>query len=183
MLPRLRPLLLAWPWALVLVVAAWISAPLWQSQELFFGALTGDNMQTAWFYDWVSRAIRSGEGLSLLSDFNYPSPKAREVGFPAVVDAVIAAPLAWWMDFPQQFGAAQGLAVVINALGFAWLARALGCRGLGIAFAGCLGAFCHPAWKAIHMARMNAAWPGLAAAALGAWMEILRRPIDIPSAD
>ena len=164
----------AWPWVGVICFACWISWPLWTATHSFYGALTGDNLQTAWFYDWTARTLRSGASLESLSDFNYPTPYIRTVDFPAVMDAVLAAPTAWFLDWPQQFGAAQALAVSLNALGFAWLARAMGARGFGILLAGGLGACCHPAWKALHMPRMNAAWPGLAGAALGCTIELFQ---------
>ncbi len=137
-----------WPWLGVIAVACWIAWPLWSATHSFYGALTGDNIQTAWFYDWTARSLQSGTGLETLSDFNYPTPYIRSVDFPAVMDAVLAAPMAWLFDWPRQFGAAQAMAVMVNALGFAWLARAMGARGLGILLAGGLGACCHPAWKA-----------------------------------
>ncbi|MEE2750718.1 MAG: hypothetical protein VX519_04765 [Myxococcota bacterium] len=168
----LHVLKVCWPWLGVIAVGCWIAWPLWSATHSFYGALTGDNIQTAWFYDWTARSLRSGAGLETLSDFNYPTPYSRSVDFPAVMDAVLAAPMAWLFDWPRQFGAAQAMAVMVNALGFAWLARAMGARGLGILLAGGLGACCHPAWKALHMARMNAAWPGLAGAALGCCIEV-----------
>ena len=161
-------------WGAVVGIAFWIAWPLWTAESSFYGVLTGDNVQTAWFYDWTARTLAAGGDLGYLTDFNFPNPYERAIDFPAVMDAVLAAPMAWAFDWPRQFGAAQGLAVLCNALGFAWLARALGARGLGIVVAGALGACCHPAWKALHMARMNAAWPGLSAAALGATVEVLR---------
>jgi len=170
-----RRTLLQWlPWLTVAGIAIWVAWPLWNAHHSFYGALTGDNVQTAWFYDWTARALLNGQDLGHLTDFNYPHPYDRAVDFPAVMDAVISAPMAWLFSWPRQFGAAQALAVLFNALGFAWLARALGARGIGLVVAGALGACCHPSWKALHMARMNAAWPGLSAAALGATVELLK---------
>lgn len=83
------------------------------------------------------------------------------------MDAVLAAPLGWILDFPRSWNGTLGLAVLVNGVGTALLARGAGARGVGVLLAGCLGALCRPVWKDLVMARMNAAWPGIPAASLG----------------
>jgi hypothetical protein len=163
----------------VCVVALWAAGPFWRSTvSVFGGILVSDGAQGPWFYDFVSRALSSGIGLERLWDFNHPDPYFRQDEIPGVMDAILAAPAAWIFDWPRQYGVAQGFAILLNGLGFAWLARAVGCRGAGIALAGCLGVFCNPALKELHLARVNAAWPGVVGAALACWLEILRPPTE-----
>ncbi len=163
-------------WRTLLALAAvaatciWISWPLWSATEVAFGSMVGDNVETPWFYDQMARSLLSGQGLTYLHDFNYPSPVPRITDFPSVLDAVLVSPLAWFLDWPRQYGAAQGLVILVNGLGLGLLARALGCSGPGILIAGALGAFCPPAWREIWLGRMNAAWPGLSAGAMACWL-------------
>ena len=161
----------AWPWVLVGATALWLTAPLWGSAHAVWGLPAGDLAQTGWFYDWVAHQL--GGSMELLQGFNHPQPLRRIDEFPNVLDAVLAAPWAFLLDYPQQYGAAQSQAVLINGLGVAWLAWALGCRGVGLVVAGVLGVCCQQVWRELYMARLNAALPGLAAAALAAWLGVL----------
>ena len=157
-----------WPWLAVLAFWLWSAWPLlvWTDTQAFAGKLTTDNVVSAWFYDFASRALASGWDLQTLSQLNHPRPHATSVEFPAVMDAVLAAPLGWLFGWPRQWGAAQALALLVNGLGGAALARSLGARGLGTVAAGCLAILCRPVWKDLVMARMNAVWPGIGALAL-----------------
>lgn len=163
----------AWWW--------WCAWPLlaWTDSLAFAGKLTTDNVVSAWFYDFVSRALAAGRPLSHLTPLNHPSPYPTSVEFPATLDAVMAAPLGWLFGWPRQWGAAQALALLVNGLGGAALARGLGARGIGVFVGGALAILCRPVWKDLVMARMNAVWPGLAAAALGLLLCSLRsrRPL------
>ncbi|MEE2750428.1 MAG: hypothetical protein VX519_03295 [Myxococcota bacterium] len=156
--------------ALLAVVVAW---PLWTVSTAVYGLPAGDLAQTGWFYDFVIRRLMAGGSLDWLSDFNYPNPLRRIDEFPNILDAVIAAPVSLLFSYPQQYGASQALAVLINGLGFAWLARSMGCRGLGVWVAGGLGVCCQQVWRELYMARLNAAFPGLAGAALASWLQVL----------
>ncbi len=146
----------------------WSAWPLllWTDELAFAGKLTTDNVVSAWFYDYASRTVRSGGDLFLLTQLNHPRPYETAVEFPAVLDAVLAAPLGWLLGWPRQWGAAQALALLVNGLGGAVLARGLGARGVGVFVAGALAVVCRPVWKDLVMARMNAVWPGFSAAAL-----------------
>lgn len=156
------------PWLAVLAFWLWSAWPLllWTDTQAFAGKLTTDNVVSAWFYDYASRALAEGWDLQTLQQLNHPRPHATSVEFPAVLDAVLAAPLGWLLGWPRQWGAAQALALLVNGLGGAALARSLGARGLGTVAAGCLAILCRPVWKDLVMARMNAVWPGLGALAL-----------------
>lgn len=164
---------------MVVVFALWATSPLWTTHDrVFAGRFSTDNAVSAWFYDFVSRALWEGRSLDYIVDFNFPSPWRRAAEFPAVMDAVVAAPLGWILGWPGQWGAAQALAVVVNGLGAACLARAAGCRGAGIAVAGCLAVVCRPVWKDLVSARMNAVWLGFCMMALAALLAVIRRPVS-----
>ena len=68
------------------------------------------------------------------------------------------------------------MTLFVAALGCGALARALGCRGLGIVVAGVLGVLCRQLWKDLAMARMNAVWPGLALLSLAALLMAIEQP-------
>lgn len=165
----------ALPWLAVTAFAIYAGATFWTTSDAAFaGKLSSDNAVSMWFYDVVSRSLGEGRWPEMLSDLNHPRPWPRSKEFPAVMDAVIAAPLGWLLDYPQQWNATLGLAVLVNGLGTAVLARGAGARGVGIVVAGCLGALCRPVWKDFVMARMNATWIGIPAAALGLSLMALR---------
>ncbi len=172
------PLPRNWALWLILGVGLWLTTPLWSaSGHVFGGILVSDGAQGPWFYDFVARALLEGGGLDRLTDFNHPAPYARQDEIPGIGDAILAAPAAWLFDWPRQYGVAQSLAILVNGLGFAWLARTMGCRGLGVALSGILGLCCTPALKELHLARVNAAWPGVPAAALAAWLDLMDRDL------
>ncbi len=157
------------PWG-VLALAVWIVAgPLLNPSGQVFGLLAGDGIRAAWYLDFVSRNLGSLENLQ---GFDWPAPVARELEFSTVVDAVLLAPVAWVLDWPGQWGMSQGVVLATNGLAVAWLARAMGCRGFGIAVAGVLGLCSVQVLKELHMGRINAAWVGLSVAALAAWLEV-----------
>lgn len=170
-----RPWRSALPWLAVVAFAVYAGAPFWTTSDAAFaGKLSSDNVVSMWFYDVVSRAMAAGTWPDTLTDLNHPRPWPRAKEFPAIMDAALAAPLGWLLDYPAQWNATLGLAVVVNGLGTAILARGAGARGAGIVVAGCLGALCRPVWKDFVMARMNAVWIGIPAAALGLTLLALR---------
>lgn len=163
------------PWLGVLAFSLYAGATFWtRGDAAFAGKLSSDNVVSMWFYDVVARSLAEGVLPTHMSDFNHPSPWPRTKEFPAIMDAVLAAPLGWLFDFPRQWNATLGLAVLVNGLGTALLARGAGARGVGVLVAGCLGALCRPVWKDFVMARMNAVWIGLPAGALGLSLMALR---------
>jgi hypothetical protein len=165
------------PWLLLILYTGWATAPLWQAESsVFAGKFSSDNAVSAWYYSWVARSLESGAPMATLSDFNYPSPWPRAVEFPNVVDATLTAPLWWLYGWPGGWGASQAMTVFVTGLGCAALARALGCRGIGLLLAGVLGVLCRQLWKDLVMARMNAVWPGLVLLALAALILAIRRP-------
>lgn len=172
---RLSPALALLPWLGVVAFGLWAAAPILQADgEVFAGRLSTDNVVTPWFYDLVARLLADGRDTDWLIGLRHPSPLARTVEFPSDWDARLLAPLSWWAEWPRSWGLIQTAALLVNGLGAAILARGLGARGPGIVVAGILGVVCRPVWKDLIMARMNAAFPGLAVGALGAWLWTVR---------
>jgi len=156
-----------WPELVVFAYGLWATSPLWRAGErVFAGKFSSDNAVSAWFYSTVAHGVRRGADLQHLTDFNWPRPHPRTVEFPGITEALLAAPLTWLLPWPLSWGASQSLAVLTAGLGAGLLARALGCRGVGVVTAGLLGVLARPVWKDLVMARMNAVWIGLAIAAL-----------------
>lgn len=179
MLPRRR---LSTPWGglaalgAVGVFAAWLTSPLWSTTDrVFAGKLSTDNVVTPWFYDFVARSWWSGAPMDPLSDFDFPAPVARLREFPDIADAMLAAPLAWALGWPAQWGATLSLAVALNGLGLAALARAAGCGGLGVFTAGALGVMLRPVWTDLVMGRLNVAFPGIVALSVAAMLASMPR--------
>ena len=153
---------------------AGLTAPLWTSGSLLYGAMVQDTAQASWLYDFIARGLLQHADLSTLSEFNHPQPLVRADYVPDIWDIAFFAPIAWLFDFPRQFGVVQALVIGLNALGCAWLAQTCGCRGAGIFLAGWLGATNPTAGEEIYFHRMNAAIPGIAACALAAWLTAMK---------
>jgi len=167
------------PWLALGLFCLYAGASFWtRSDAAFAGKLSSDNVVSMWFYDVVSRSLADGALPTHMRDLNHPAPWPRTKEFPAVMDAVLVAPLGWLFDYPRQWNASLGLAVLVNGLGTALLARGAGARGVGLVVAGCLGALCRPVWKDFVMARMNAVWIGLPAGALG--LALLAVDVETP---
>lgn len=163
------------PWVLLALGLVYVVAPLVTAEgRILAGAISGDNVISPWFYDLVARQLEAGVDTDRMTGLRWPKPLPRIDEFPSDWDARLLAPLAWWLGWPAQWGASQAVAVVVNALGAAVLARGLGATGLGLTAAGLLGALCRPVWKDFVMGRMNSAFPGLAFLALGLWLLSLR---------
>ena len=153
--------------ALTIAAALWFTSPMWTTTDLVFaGRLSTDNVVTPWFYDFVARSLHSGADFDALRGFDYPNPHPREVEFPAIADAVLAAPLAWVFDWPQQWGVALSVAIVINAISLNLFARVLGVGAIGALVAGLCGILIRPVWVDLVMGRMNVATPGIAVLAM-----------------
>ncbi|MEC8423679.1 MAG: hypothetical protein VX000_07870, partial [Myxococcota bacterium] len=136
----------AWlPWLGVVLFSLYAGSNFWTTRDAAFaGKLSSDNVVSMWFYDVASRSLAQGTWPEILSDFNHPRPWPRIKEFPALMDAVLAAPVGWLLDYPHQWNATLGLAVLVNGIGTALLARGAGARGVGLVVAGCLGALCRP---------------------------------------
>ncbi|MFT5679733.1 MAG: hypothetical protein ACI8RZ_000638 [Myxococcota bacterium] len=158
----------AWPWAVLVWLVVWCCWPLLTGGDrIFIGRISTDAAVTLWFYDLVAR---SAVLPYTLSEFDWPEAWTRGREFPSAVDAAMVAPIGRLVDWPGRWGVIQTVVVGGNALGAALLARAVGCRGAAVVVAGGLALLNRQLWFDLVAARMNAVWPGLAAAALGAWL-------------
>ena len=172
---RWKPWAAAWPWVAVVVFAAWIGWPLWHAGDrLFTASPRGDVAMSMWFYDYVARGVLAGRFPTRIAEFDWPHPIGLHREFPSAFDAWLAAGAALVSDLPRRWGVVQALALLVNALGAALLARGLGARREGVALAGALGAMTRSTWATLHLARMNVAWPGLVFGAAGAWLLAVR---------
>jgi hypothetical protein len=166
----------AWPWVVLAWLVGWICWPLLTGGDrIFIGRIATDAAVTLWFYDLIAR---SAELPYTLSDFDWPDAWPRGLEFPSAVDAAMVAPIGRLVDWPARWGVIQTAVVAINALGAALLARAAGCRGAAIVVGGGLALMSRQLWFDLVAARMNAVWPGLAAAALGAWLLCLEHRLS-----
>ena len=164
-----------WPWAALLWLVGWCCWPLLTGGDrIFIGQISTDAAVTLWFYDLIAR---SPELPHTLSDFDWPDAWPRGKEFPSAVDAAMVAPIGRLVDWPARWGWIQTVVVGVNALGGAILARSVGCRGASIVVAGGIAMLSRQLWFDLVAARMNAVWPGLAAAALGLWLMSLDRCI------
>ncbi len=163
-----------WPFLAVLVLALAIASPARLPGTVFCNSFQGDTATTAWFYSFVGRSILLDGGLpERLDDFGYPDPLPLEDPFATIVDAVILAPTEAWPGWPDRWGWAITMAVCLNALGAALLARSFGGGTFAVLVAGLLGAGLAPAWQEILEGRANTMAPGLAAMALALFMRLL----------
>lgn len=164
------------PWLVVIGAALAVSGPLWSAADShLLLRVSGDGPKAWWFYEYVAQVVSGEARFWYLDGFDHPRPHPRGRHFPTIADAVAALPATLAFDGPRAWAGTQVLAALVNATGFAALARALGARHLGVVLAGVLGAWCLPAWYELYLGRANAAWPGLAGLALGAGSLILER--------
>ncbi len=170
--PFARPSLTATlPWFAVLLLGLWLTSPLWRADDqVFIMNLHTESLRSPWWYDQVARILGSGHWIEATTDLDWPAPRPTSETFASVADAVLAAPLAWLLPWPAQWNLVLVLATLINGLGVALLARATGCRGMGIVVAGALAMVIEPVLKEMALTRPNAIYPGIAAAALAAWL-------------
>jgi len=111
----LQILISIWPLVVVLLFTLWLTSPLWTSADkVFMGRLSGDNITSPWFYDFVARQVWSGEELTWLHDFDYPKPLRRQIEFPNYWDAIILSPLVKWFGWPRFWGPVLSWSVLVN---------------------------------------------------------------------
>ena len=150
-----------WPYIGVFCFVIVLCFPFWSQPDfVFMGLISGDNIASPWFYDFVSRHAYAQQPIDFLVDFNYPTPIARQIEFPNYWDALLLAPLAKFFGFPQFWGVVITVAILINAMSLAVLSRAIGGSPLGIFVAGVFGASMRPVWVDIGFGRMNAVFIG-----------------------
>ena len=110
-----------------LAFAMWCTYPVWSHDHLFFmGRPTTDNVVTPWFYDFVARRMEMGEELSLLKEFDYPNPHHYSIEFPSDTDARIFAPIAWLLDWPEQWAWTITVVLLMNTFAITLLGRVVG---------------------------------------------------------
>lgn len=160
----------------LLAFVVWLTWPLWHNgSNLFVRDLLRHNMGAIWIHDHVARSLAQGRWPGYFFDFDHPSPVPRFMSnVPSVVEFIVTAPAAWGWAWPTQWGVAQAMYVALMALSVAWLARALGCRGWGLATAGALGATFWPMWHDLNRSKTNAVWSLAAFASIAAAAELLR---------
>ena len=158
---RLQTVIPLWPWVVVILFGFWMTSPLWGNlDKVFMGRLSGDNITSPWFYDFVAQQMWGGESLSMLYGFDYPHPLQRKVECPNDWDAVILSPIVQLLDWPRFWGPVLSWSVLLNAMSLALLAHVMGCRNWGVVLAGCLGVLLRPVWTDMGFGRMNVITPG-----------------------
>jgi hypothetical protein len=157
------------PWLVVLAAGVVVVHPLWLTPDLIFAdGLSRDAIRAPWYFDFMARSLAHGQLPAQITDYDWPMPKDTWDHFPGFIEAALAVPLHWALPWPAQWRATQSAAVLVNGLGLALLARAVGARGLGVAVAGLLGLMLQPAWREMLLGRPHGAVPGLFAAAIAA---------------
>ncbi len=155
------------PFIATAIFALWLSSPLWgQTDMLFMGRLSGDNLASVWFYDFVANSTQSGD-IQFLSPFDYPDPLETKTEFPNVVDAKLLAPFNYIYDVPSFWGVSLSVIVLFNSLSLSFFAKSMQCSNVGVFVAGCFGALMRPMWSDLAFGRMNVCFIGFALIALG----------------
>lgn len=168
-----------WPWAAVVLTTVLATIPLWSwRQHIYLMNVHTNHLRTPWFHEFMARKLAAGQWVNTLDDFDYPTPWNYLEYYPTTANTVMSAPLSWWFGWPAAWNLSIAVAVLLNGLGMALLARAVGCRGLGIAVAGALGILVQPVLKESVWGRPSAIYFGLAAASLAALLWTL--PSDRP---
>ncbi|MEC7242661.1 MAG: hypothetical protein VXW32_15625 [Myxococcota bacterium] len=180
--PLAAKLLRFWPTVVVVVVLCVLVSPFFQAGDLVFSSdLRGDSLATPWIYDFTAREIAEGRWPATLTDFDFPIPLGEgehtRSPFATVppIEAVVMAPLAWWLGWPAQWNGMLAVGLLINSLGCLALAHALGCRRLGLVVAAVAGACCGPVWIEALEGRTNCFYPGLTMLGLAIFMRVLPR--------
>lgn len=153
------------------MLLAW---PLYGFGGLFLQDLANDALRAPMMHQLQAWQLLHGRPLDELWGWNWPRAQPVSEVMPPSVDVWLTAPLWWLLGWPGAWRAAQVGAVLVNGLGAAWLARSLGARGPGLVVAGLVSALAAPSWREILLGHPNTALPGLAAAALAAWLDALR---------
>ena len=150
-----------------LAFALWCSYPVWSHDHLLFmGRPTTDNVVTPWFYDFVARRMEAGEELSLLKEFDYPNPHHYSIEFPSDTDARIFAPIAWLLDWPEQWAWTITAVLLMNTFAITLLGRVVGLGRLGTVATGMGAVLLRPLWADILKGRMNVVTPCFAILAM-----------------
>jgi len=132
-----------------------------------------------WIYDFTARELAEGRWPGALTDFDFPFPRGlseTERGlFPTVppMDAVLMAPVAWFLDWPAQWNITVLVAMLLNAAGAVALARSMGCRSLGLVVASGLAVASGPIWLDVFEGRASCMFPGLSLLAMAALFQAL----------
>ncbi len=152
---------------LPLIFAMWCTYPVWSHDHLLFmGRPTTDNVVTPWFYDFVARRMWAGEELSLLKEFDYPNPHHYSIEFPSATDAQIFAPVAWLLDWPEQWAWTIVVVIVLNTFAVTLLGRVIGLGRLATIATGVGAVLLRPLWADILKGRMNVVTPCFAILAM-----------------
>ncbi len=158
-----------WPWASVVATTVAATIPLWSWREhIYLMNVHTNHLRTPWFHEVIARKVGAGEWIQTLDDFDHNTPWSYLEYYPTTANCVMSAPLSWGFGWLAGWNLSIALAVLLNGLGVAVLARAVGCRGLGIAVAGALGILVQPVLKETVWGRPSAIYFGLAAASLAA---------------
>lgn len=153
------------------MLLAW---PLYGFGGLFLQDLANDAIRAPMMHQLQAWQLLHGKPLDELWGWSWPRAQPVSEVMPPSVDVWLSAPLWWLLGWPGAWRAAQVGAVLVNGLGAAWLARSLGARGPGLVVAGLVSALCVTSWREILLGHPNTALPGLAAAALAAFLDALR---------
>ncbi len=152
---------------LPLAFAMWCTYPVWSHDHLLFmGRPTTDNVVTPWFYDFVARRMWAGEELSLLKEFDYPNPHHYSIEFPSATDAQLFAPVAWLLDWPEQWAWTIVVVIVLNTFAVTLLGRVIGLGRLATVATGVGAVLLRPLWADILKGRMNVVTPCFAILAM-----------------
>ncbi len=152
---------------LPLAFALWCTYPVWSHDHLLFmGRPTTDNVVTPWFYDFVARRMWAGEELGLLKEFDYPNPHHYSIEFPSATDAQIFAPIAWLLDWPEQWAWTITAVILLNTGAVTWLGRVIGLGRVSTIATGCGAVLLRPLWADILKGRMNVVTPCFAILAM-----------------
>lgn len=154
---------------------AWICTPLVAHPgRIAAGPLPGDVIYGHWLYDYVASELASGRWPMDFRDFSWPEPVVRPREIPAIMDAVVAAPLAWLLPYPAQMQWTHVLIIVVNGAGAGLLAAGMRARHGGILIAVVLGAVVPSAWRDIQVGHLNSAWLGATTTTIGGVLLLAR---------
>jgi hypothetical protein len=174
-----------WPWVLAGLLAICLCSPLLVAgHQVFVSDLQGDGVISPWIYDFTARELAAGRWPEALTDFDFPFPRGlseRERSLFATVppiDAVLMAPVAWFLSWPAQWNITIFLAMLLNAAGAVALARSLGCQRLGLVVASVLAVASGPIWLEAFEGRANCMFPGLSLLAIAALFQALPQGIQ-----
>ncbi|MCB9777041.1 MAG: hypothetical protein H6742_00590 [Alphaproteobacteria bacterium] len=156
------------PWVLLILWVGWLTSPLYRPPVEFFGQPVGDSMSARYYFHYVSEVALGRQSADVLGPLGHPAVVPRQGEFPTIVEGYLGVPFHMLFRHPLAFQLTMAFGVLVNALGAAVLARALGARGVGILFAGVLASLSYPMWRELIRGRPNAMWIGIPLLAIGA---------------